>query len=75
MRPVLGGKPYGTLLLCARNSPRNPRVNRVEIPALRVYLERLSGDTVLHTEHGYRTPVSSEDVKHALRRSGRRLYT
>ncbi|KAJ7093709.1 hypothetical protein C8R44DRAFT_394911 [Mycena epipterygia] len=42
--------------------------------SLACYLRGLIGDTVLHTEHSYRTTVSSDDVKHALRRSGRILY-
>ncbi|KAJ7114800.1 hypothetical protein C8R44DRAFT_794936 [Mycena epipterygia] len=42
--------------------------------SLSLYLHGLIGDTVFHTEHGYRTTVNSDNVKHAFRRSGRILY-
>ncbi|KAJ6603488.1 histone H4 [Mycena vulgaris] len=38
------------------------------------YLRCLNGHTVLYTTDGDRTTVSSDDVEHALRRSGRILY-
>ncbi|KAJ7697456.1 hypothetical protein B0H17DRAFT_1052243 [Mycena rosella] len=42
--------------------------------SLHTYLKGVVRDTVLYTGHADRTTVSSEDVKRALRWSGRTLY-
>ncbi|KAJ7150113.1 hypothetical protein C8R43DRAFT_497604 [Mycena crocata] len=42
--------------------------------ALRIYLEDVVRDAILHTESGWRSTLSSADVVHAIRRSGKCLY-
>ncbi|KAJ7176223.1 histone H4 [Mycena crocata] len=42
--------------------------------AVKRYLEGLVRDTVLHTESRWSSTVSSADVVHAMRRSGKSLY-
>ncbi|KAJ6571156.1 histone-fold-containing protein [Mycena capillaripes] len=42
--------------------------------ALKIFLESVIRDTVLYTEHGYRTTVTPLDVMYALKRNGMTLY-
>jgi histone H4 len=41
----------------------------------RNFLEKVLRDAVLFMEHSKRKTISSEDIKHALERNGRKLYS
>ncbi|KZP12346.1 histone-fold-containing protein [Athelia psychrophila] len=42
--------------------------------ALKIFLENVIRDSVTYTEHAKRKTITSLDVVHALKRSGRTLY-